>query len=62
MERHDTLIEQIGKLLTSFKEAQVKHLGYSRVIHGIATANYFRWYGDDRATDQLEEKNMSQFL
>lgn len=35
MERQATLIEKIGEILTSLKEAQVQHLGYTHATHGI---------------------------
>lgn len=56
MERQNTLIKQMGELLTSFKKAQVEHMGYSRMTHEICAANFFRWHNDDLAADQLEKE------
>lgn len=62
MEKQDTLIDRKGEILRTFKDAQIKHLRYTQAAHGIVTANYFRWHGDDRATNRLEREYMQQFL
>lgn len=55
----DTLIDNLGKLLTTFKEAHVEHMGYTQATHGIVAASFFLWLGDEAAANELEEENMN---
>lgn len=62
MERQDTLINKMGELLTSFKETKVKHMSYTRAMHGITVASFFILDGAESVADELEEKSISQFI
>lgn len=37
----------------------IDKMGYTRSMHGIAAAKFFRWHGDNQAVDELEEEYMS---
>lgn len=48
--------------METFKNAHIEHLGWTRATYGIAAASYFRWHGEDIATEGLEVENMQEFL
>lgn len=62
MERHDMLVDQMGKILRMFKDAQIENLRYTYAIHGIIATNCFRWHGDDNVANILEREYIQQFL
>lgn len=56
--KQDSILENSNKILETLKNTNCEHLGWSQTTHGITTACYFRWHGDDGAVDHLKSENM----
>lgn len=57
----DHILKNFNEILESLKNAHCEHIGWARATRWTAAVSYFRWHGDDEASDHLEDKNMDQF-